>query len=506
MEFEHVGRLCQVDLCNQKDFLPFICDSCGMSLCLAHRSYTMHHCAGAKGKDMTSIDCPVCSKSVKFDKSQDPNVVWDDHYVNHCSQQQPSVQQKHIVRCFRPGCSTILGPSNTFTCTKCHQKVCMSHRMSEAHNCVGPVRKSFLDRVQNNASGDNHRSSTNGAGMFLQPAFKKKTATTKAAGKKKTGQKEGDPANTLKGTADLRRQRWEQQQQQPPPPPPPPPAVAASSNGPPTTEICPFCQQSMEGGDALMAHILATHPEDSGGSSNSSSSSSSSSSGDALRDINLRFLLSVGLRSFGEQVRARARGEDFTETVACAAGAVDFIVPAPRALTAASVHSWASTPAAVSLIGTSTSTGSESHYRQVREGVWEGARITGRLTGKSAGIKRPDLNAQSGSQSGKIDLAGAEAQQSGHSEQEILDNDAGSIGTCIETNDEEKGDITGSSQFDITLQAYGNIRVETMSWIQIIRSKYGFEDNLSGATVVQPGRTASANINAANLLKSRSKR
>mmetsp|Transcript_9578 Transcript_9578/g.15912 ORF Transcript_9578/g.15912 Transcript_9578/m.15912 type:complete len:493 (+) Transcript_9578:62-1540(+) len=156
--------------------------------------------------------------------------------------------------------------------------------------------------------------------------------------------------------------------------------------------------------------------------------------------------------------------------------------------------------------GTSTSTGSESHYRQVREGVWEGARITGRLTGKSAGIKRPDLNAQSGSQSGKIDLAGAEAQQSGHSEQEILDNDAGSIGTCIETNDEEKGDITGSSQFDITLQAYGNIRVETMSWIQIIRSKYGFEDNLSGATVVQPGRTASANINAANLLKSRSKR
>jgi len=279
MEFEHVGRLCQVDLCNQKDFLPFICDSCGMSLCLAHRSYTMHHCAGAKGKDMTSIDCPVCGKSVKFDKSQDPNVVWDDHYVNHCSQQQPSVQQKQIVRCFRPGCSTILGPSNTFTCTKCHQKVCMSHRMSEAHNCVGPVRKSFLDRVQNNASGDNHRSSTNGAGMFLQPAFKKKTATTKAAGKKKTGQKEGDPANTLKGTADLRRQRWEQQQQQQPPPPSPPapPAAAASSNGPPTTEICPFCQQSMEGGDALMAHILATHPEDSGGSSNSSSSSSSSS-------------------------------------------------------------------------------------------------------------------------------------------------------------------------------------------------------------------------------------
>lgn len=55
--------------------------------------------------------------------------------------------------------------------------------------------------------------------------------------------------------------------------------------------------------------------------------------------------------------------------------------------------------------------------------------------------------------------------------------------------------------FDINLFARGNVRIDTMSWIQIIRSKYGFEDNVS-TNAPAPGRTASANVNAAKVANS----
>lgn len=67
---------------------------------------------------------------------------------------------------------------------------------------------------------------------------------------------------------------------------------------------------------------------------------------------------------------------------------------------------------------------------------------------------------------------------------------------------------TGSEEADMTLVARGNVRVETMSWIQIIRSKYGFEDKpgeANGATLPRGGvrgglgRTASASALAAEI-------
>ena len=150
MEFDHVGAHCDFEGCNQQDFLPFVCDTCHKSLCLMHRSYVSHNCIGATAKDMTSIDCPICGKSVKFDKSQDVNVIWDDHYINHCTQQPHKKAGVDIppARCFAQGCRTVLGPSNTFTCSKCHQMVCLAHRIADDHNCVGPIRKEFLEKFQ----------------------------------------------------------------------------------------------------------------------------------------------------------------------------------------------------------------------------------------------------------------------------------------------------------------------------------------------------------------------
>ena len=48
--------------------------------------------------------------------------------------------------------------------------------------------------------------------------------------------------------------------------------------------------------------------------------------------------------------------------------------------------------------------------------------------------------------------------------------------------------------FDLTLRSHGHIRVETLSWIEIIRRKHGFGDSSDqGLPPLGVGRTASAN-------------
>jgi predicted nucleic acid binding AN1-type Zn finger protein len=139
MEFSHVGSHCALSDCKQQDFLPFTCDSCHRTYCLAHRSYEVHGCDGALKKDITSISCPICNKTVKFDKSKDPNSVWEEHYSTYCSQQTSNEKsQSSSSKCTAKACFTTLGPSNTYQCPKCHKKVCLSHRMSEDHQCVTP--------------------------------------------------------------------------------------------------------------------------------------------------------------------------------------------------------------------------------------------------------------------------------------------------------------------------------------------------------------------------------
>ena len=134
MEFEHVGSHCQVTNCNQKDFLPFKCQHCTMTFCNEHRTYSAHECKGELARDMTSIDCPICSLSVKFDLSQDVNQVWESHYMNTCTKAPPI--KKATKKCNRPDCQTSLGLTNSFTCSKCNKLVCLTHRMPEEHSCA----------------------------------------------------------------------------------------------------------------------------------------------------------------------------------------------------------------------------------------------------------------------------------------------------------------------------------------------------------------------------------
>ncbi|XP_062841553.1 AN1-type zinc finger protein 1 isoform X2 [Trichomycterus rosablanca] len=79
-----MGKHCEIESCHQKDFLPFVCDSCSGVFCLEHRSRDAHSCpevsvkrevSGAgvsttypctfqdcKGKELLPVICQHCQK------------------------------------------------------------------------------------------------------------------------------------------------------------------------------------------------------------------------------------------------------------------------------------------------------------------------------------------------------------------------------------------------------------------------------------------------------------
>lgn len=198
MEFDTIGQHCAVSDCRQKDFLPFTCDYCRKKLCNEHRAYAAHSCDGAKAKDITSIDCPVCAKSVKFDKSQDVNTVWEAHHLNECSQIAVDPKKKPPKKsCARLGCRTVLGISNTYTCPKCQKLVCLSHRIPEEHNCasnVAAAKKTVSNHWSNKAMTSS--SSSSRSALPVKPKGKAKSSYTSKE----------DMASILRETAHRRKQ------------------------------------------------------------------------------------------------------------------------------------------------------------------------------------------------------------------------------------------------------------------------------------------------------------
>ncbi|RYH24765.1 hypothetical protein EON65_16320 [archaeon] len=257
MEFEHVGRHCSLPTCGQKDFLPFQCDYCHGSFCLEHRQYGAHGCAGGDSKDMTSIDCPICSKTVKFDKSQDINLVWNEHYNTVCTQ-KPTSNTKLAAKCARGDCRNHLGPSNSWTCTKCLKPVCLTHRLPEDHQCTAAAkpaastartnpRSNFLDKIEANTKKPAKLPTT-------QPIAKSATSGKAAA---------DSSSNPLKETAARRAKQDDQ---------------AASSSKPASSAIlfCPFCNMGIDGADALQRHVNNAHPDPTRSASQASPPPSSS--------------------------------------------------------------------------------------------------------------------------------------------------------------------------------------------------------------------------------------
>lgn len=154
------------------------------------------------GVDIISVECPLCKKSIKYNKneSSDPaeqnrlvSGIWEIHYQTDCRQEAPLNNHSARPFCGATKCRTALGPSNTFKCPKCSLSICLAHRLPENHNCSEIVR--------------------NGRSKLLAVAEQKRPSTNTPRPNANNGNLSAkakipsiDPLNTLKGSAERRKQ------------------------------------------------------------------------------------------------------------------------------------------------------------------------------------------------------------------------------------------------------------------------------------------------------------
>ncbi|TPX14149.1 uncharacterized protein E0L32_000543 [Thyridium curvatum] len=116
-----VGTHCQLEYCNQLDFLPFYCQSCRKTFCLDHRTESAHKCANA-GAWAERRRAAQQAKS----------------YAGEGRQLRDYVSQKP---CATPDCKTVIGTSliTGVHCTSCNRDYCLKHRLKEDHDCKNLV-------------------------------------------------------------------------------------------------------------------------------------------------------------------------------------------------------------------------------------------------------------------------------------------------------------------------------------------------------------------------------
>jgi len=130
MEFPHVGLQCQVDSCNQLDYLYYKCSGCHKILCHLHHLSANHDCPNPPIKDEYVICCPLCRAPLPGKKDEDPNIRVDAHIAMGC----PS-QKREAKVCGAAGCKKKIPVP--FTCPSCSRDFCVSHRFESDHKCTG---------------------------------------------------------------------------------------------------------------------------------------------------------------------------------------------------------------------------------------------------------------------------------------------------------------------------------------------------------------------------------
>eukprot|EP00919_Chromeraceae_sp_WS-2016_P055755 GHVR01132450.1.p1 GENE.GHVR01132450.1~~GHVR01132450.1.p1 ORF type:complete len:171 (-),score=39.61 GHVR01132450.1:150-662(-) len=155
--FSDYGQHCTDPYCRQKDFLPFTCDLCKKIYCLDHYKYKDHGCPYVNDKRV--IVCPICKTSIQLP----PNTHTHDNdaiaQLYHKHETSGKCVPQNVPKnntCPVSGCREQLTTINTYTCKKCSQRVCMSHRYETDHNCVSASRTRVSDthtRTHTNALG-----------------------------------------------------------------------------------------------------------------------------------------------------------------------------------------------------------------------------------------------------------------------------------------------------------------------------------------------------------------
>ncbi|CAM9815782.1 unnamed protein product [Discosporangium mesarthrocarpum] len=258
-DFSNLGLHCAVADCNQKDFLPFICDCCNESFCLPHRSYAAHFCPSAGDKDQRAIVCPLCRKTIRLLETQDPNVEWERHTRIDCQPENYVKNKPTKKRCMAPGCKEVLRRANSHNCAQCGNTVCLAHRFPDSHECSLAGGWSPATRGHSNATatataaaatavGEQARVAAvavGGAGLRRHPSLREKAAARKLVNAAEVSQ------NTVRATADRRRRAAGQGR-----------GGGRSRGGMGAaggSEVCPQCGAGFDSVALLVTHVEAAH-------------------------------------------------------------------------------------------------------------------------------------------------------------------------------------------------------------------------------------------------------
>lgn len=284
MEFEHVGQHCAVSSCKQRDFLPFTCDICKEAFCGDHRTYTAHGCSGAFSKDRTSIDCPLCKKSILLTKADNPDEIWESHFNNNCNPASSAAVSKVKV-CARPGCRTVLSISNTVICGKCNKTVCLAHKILEEHDCIAApggrsnVNSKRLAALSGSSSAPTAKktSSNNNTSGAAGMTFGTNKIAAKSSGKSASSASQ----SSIRATADRRKKPGSDGISS---------TVGATASttvpsvvdsnlgqgGPTESFLCHICSRRFTDPVALVSHMDTAHPSGAGLPAQTSTRSSAS--------------------------------------------------------------------------------------------------------------------------------------------------------------------------------------------------------------------------------------
>ncbi|KAI1185266.1 AN1-like zinc finger protein [Nemania serpens] len=116
-----IGKHCQLEYCNQLDFLPFFCQSCKRTFCLDHRTEDSHRCANkgawAERRRQAQLARPAAGEGKRM-----------RDYVS----QKP---------CAAADCKTTIGTSLVpgVHCASCNYDYCLKHRLREEHDCKNKI-------------------------------------------------------------------------------------------------------------------------------------------------------------------------------------------------------------------------------------------------------------------------------------------------------------------------------------------------------------------------------
>ncbi|KAI1279988.1 AN1-like zinc finger protein [Xylaria sp. FL0933] len=116
-----IGKHCQLEYCNQLDFLPFLCQSCKKTFCLDHRTEDAHKCenkgAWAERRRQAQLARPAAGEGKRM-----------RDYVT----QKP---------CAAADCKTTIGTALVpgVHCANCNYDYCLKHRLREEHDCKSKV-------------------------------------------------------------------------------------------------------------------------------------------------------------------------------------------------------------------------------------------------------------------------------------------------------------------------------------------------------------------------------